>query len=310
MILEGRDFSDELFKSIVTCNTSFIACSAFIKNKALENKVFTESLKGKDVVVIARWQKHDLLAGASDLEVYELCKRNGWKFGIDLNLHGKLFLIDDKEIFLGSANLTQRGLHIGLVGNNEFGTKIPASDADLNKLDQFIQSEVTWMDDELYELLSYEIKFTKKENHLIQNSSWSKSITSHVNKPVEYLWVQELVLLSPEQLLKVDLNDDRSIHDIDLLGLNFDDISEATLSRGFKRTRLYRWLLSILAEDSLRFGGVTAKLHAAVLDDPKPYRVDIKNYNQIIFKWAEFLDEVFLVSQPNHTQVLSLKDVD
>ena len=308
MILDGKGFSAQFLDSVVNCKKSLKVLSAFIKIKALESEYFSKNLVDKEVVIVARWQKHDLIAGASDLEAYEFCKRNGWRFGIDLNLHGKLFVIDEKEIFLGSANLTQRGLHIGLIGNNEFGTKFPAEKTDLNKIESFIQSEVTWVDDELFELLSSEVQTAKIKNTPVDNSTWSKSIEEHVNKAVEYLWVQELVFLTPNELLRVDLNDDRSLHDLDLLGLNFDDITEETLKRAFKRTRLYRWLASILSQDNLRFGGVTAKLHSAILDDPKPYRVDIKNYNQIIFKWAEFLDEDFCVFQPNHTQVLSLKE--
>lgn len=309
MLLDGVEFSDQLFRSIKLTNEKLVVCSAFVKLKALQDTVFTENLIDKEVVVIARWQKYDLVAGASDLEVYELCKKYGWKFGIDLNLHGKIFVIDEKEIFLGSANLTQRGLHIGLVGNNEFGTKFTAGETDLNKIENFIESEVTWMTDELFELLSSEIETSKTNKEPVANSTWSKTIEEHVNQAVDYLWVQELVFLTPEELLSVDLNDARSLHDIDLLGLNFDDITVVTLKRAFKRTRLYRWLASILSQDDLRFGGVTAKLHDSILDDPKPYRVDIKNYNQIIFKWAEFLDEDFSVDRPNYTQVLSLKEV-
>ena len=164
MLLDARGFSNKLFESIESCEESLTVCSAFIKLAALKSETFSESLINKGVAIIARWQKHDLMAGASDLEVYELCKKNGWKFGIDLNLHGKIFVIDEKEIYLGSANLTQRGLHIGLAGNNEFGTKIPAEQADLNKIDSFIQSEVTWMNDELFELLSNEVQDSKNES--------------------------------------------------------------------------------------------------------------------------------------------------
>lgn len=99
----------------------------------------------------------------------------------------------------------------------------------------------------------------------------------------------------------------KSAHDFDLLGLNLDDLQADSLKRAFKRQRLFRWMCSILEKESLSFGGVTARLHSAILDDPKPYRVDIKNYNQIIFEWADFLNDDFEVSQPNYSQVLSLK---
>ena len=100
---------------------------------------------------------------------------------------------------------------------------------------------------------------------------------------------------------------EKSVHDFELLGLNLDDINEESLKRAFKRLRLYRWIRTILEEDSLSFGGVTARLHSAILDDPKPYRIDIKTYNRTLFQWAEFMDDDFEVSRPNYSQVLSLK---
>jgi hypothetical protein len=307
MLLDSTQFSEQLFNSVSECEISFTACSAFIKNRALQDDRFTSRLSNQDVIIVARWQKHDLLSGASDLDVYELCKQNGWKFGIDLNLHGKLFVIDEKDIFLGSANLTQKGLHIGLTGNHEFGTKISAELADLNKINDFIKSEVTWMTDELFEMISNEVRQSKKDKAPISSSPWSKMIDEIVTKSVEFLWVQELVFTTPTDLLKLNLDDEKSAHDFDLLGLNLDDLQEDSLKRAFKRQRLFRWMCSILKEDSLSFGGVTARLHSAILDDPKPYRVDIKNYNQILFEWAEFLNDDFEVSQPNYSQVLSLK---
>ncbi len=307
MLLDSTQFSVQLFDSLSNCEQSFVVCSAFIKAKALKHEGFTNSLKNKDVVIVARWQKHDLLTGASDLDVYEICKSKGWKFGIDLNLHGKLFLIDNEDIYLGSANLTQKGLHIGLTGNHEFGTHISAGQADLEKINAFIESEVTWMHDELYDLISEEIYNSKKDKSLATSTPWSKSIDEMVNKPIEFLWVQELVFTTPSELLNLDLDDEKASHDFNLLGLNIDDICEESLKRSFKRLRLYRWLYYLLKEKSLSFGGVTARLHSTILDDPKPYRVDIKNYNQILFAWAEFIDDTFDVTQPNYSQVLSLK---
>lgn len=307
MLLDGPRFKEQLFNSITNCDRTFLACSAFIKLRALQDQGFVNILRTKEVVIIARWQIHDLITGASDLEIYELCKDLGWRFGIDLNLHGKLFLVDSTDIFLGSANLTQRGLHLGLTGNNEFGTRIPVGRADLDKIQLFINSEVTWMNDELYKVMSTEVSKAKKWKVPVNTADWSHAIQSMVFKSVEYLWVQELVFRQPSELLALHLDDDKAAHDFELLGLNIDDINVSSLRRGFKRTRLFRWLCEILSDQSLSFGGVTARLHLSILDDPKPYRVDIKTYNQVLFQWAALLDDVFDVSQPNHSQVIQLK---
>ena len=307
MILESHEFKRELLASIAQVDSSMVVLSAFIKKRALAHSEFSGPLTTKSVTIVARWQKHDLISGASDLAVYEFCRANGWRFGIDLNLHGKLFLLDSKDIFLGSANLTQKGLHIGLTGNNEFGTKMSAGGADIDKIHSFIDSEVTWMDDDLYSHIVNEIEESRLSKVPALSSPWSKFIADRVNKPVNFLWVQELVFTTPSELLRLDLEDEKVAHDFDLLGLNLDEVNEASIKRSFRRLRIFRWMCTVLSAESLSFGGVTAKLHSAILDDPKPYRVDIKNYNQIIFQWAEFIDDTFDVSRPNYSQVLSLK---
>lgn len=306
MILDGRQFSEELFDSIDNCKNTFSAFSAFIKLRALKDNRFSENLAERDVLVVARWQKHDLLCGASDLGVYQFCKEQGWRFGIDLNLHGKLFLVDN-NIFLGSANLTQRGFHLGLIGNHEFGTKMLADRADLSKIENFVNSEVALMDDKLFKLIEKEIGDAEEEKIDIFSTSWSDTIIEIVKKPVEYLWVQELVFSTPNELLSPDFNDEKTIHDYELLGLDIDFVQVDSLKRAFKRLRVYKWITSVLSNGCLSFGGVSARLHLAILDDPKPYRVDIKSYNKIIFEWAEFIDDVFEITRPNYSQVLRLR---
>ena len=110
-------------------------------------------------------------------------------------------------------------------------------------------------------------------------------------------------------LLSLNLNDECVAHDFDLLNLNIDDISPQHIRNSFKKTRLFGWIHGILQDEGdIHFGGLTRKLHDALLDDPKPYRIDIKNYNQTIFEWAEFLEDTFKVHRPNYSQVLSLRE--
>jgi hypothetical protein len=307
VLLDGVEFSKQLFLSLAKCRETLFVCSAFIKLKALQSDEFRKYLAGKNVTVIARWQKRDLLCGASDLSVYEFCKSQGWNFGVDLNLHGKIFLVDESEIFLGSANLTQRGLHLGLVGNHEFGTKISAESADLDKIQKFIESEVTWIDNSLMRKLKYDIEHSVNEPALA-SSSWSQSVLDIIQKPIWFLWVHELIFSTPEDLLSPNLDNENVVHDLDLLGLTIDNLNADTLKLAFKRMRLFGWMRTILKIGSSSFGGISSKLHSSILDDPKPYRIDIKNYNKIIFEWARFINDVFEIERPNYSQVLSLKE--
>ncbi|WP_348680664.1 hypothetical protein [Alteromonas mediterranea] len=307
MLLDSEQFSHQLFESLAESRKSLTVFSAFTKLKALEHKSVGPHLAGKNVTLVARWQKRDLVSGASDLGVYELCKLNGWRFGVNLNLHGKLFLIDSSDIFLGSANLTQRGLHLGLVGNHEFGTKIEAENADLHKITQFIDAEVTWMTDELFEKICNEVKTAQDCATPINDVYWSHEIFNHCTNPVQYLWVDELLLSTPNNLLRPSLDNFDHLHDLELLGLSIDNISALSLAEAFKRQRIYSWLRSTLENNSMSFGALSARLHNSLLDDPKPYRVSVKTYIKNLFAWAKHLEDEFTIERPNHSQILSLK---
>lgn len=309
MLLGSEEFSADLVQSLKTANREVIIFSAFIKVDALKYLAEQTQLESsKDVLIVARWQKRDLLAGASDLEVYNYCQAKGWRFGISLQMHGKLFCIDEKEIFLGSANLTRRGLHIGLVGNHEFGTKISAETADMKKLNSFIYSEVRLVDDMLFEAISQEVEIDKS-NHLdILAASWSNQISMKIDRPVKFLWVKELPKAKPVSILALRVNDDTVAADCELFGIDFDRVCKAELVSCFKMSRVYRWLLEQLhINETLYFGGVTSALHNALLDDPKPYRVEVKDAVANLYAWAEMCDDTFIISRPGHSQLLTLK---
>lgn len=304
MLLDSTQFSSQLFEDLRNSEKSLTAFSAFIKLKALEHGSFKSHLVGKVITVVARWQKRDLVCGASDLEVYRLCKKNGWRFGISLNLHGKLFLIDNSEIFVGSANLTQKGLHIGVVGNHEFGTKITAENADLDKIAKFIDSEVTWMTDNLFEKINSEVVREKSLSTPLSDMRWSQAVLDHCSNPVEYLWVHELLWATPEAIIRPNLEKPTHLHDLELLEINLDDISDCKLANSFRRTRIYSWLSEALEKGPLSFGGLSAKLHNSLLDDPKPYRIDVKTYISNLIAWAGFLNDEFVIERPRYSQII------
>lgn len=307
MLYLSGEFTNELIGSITTSTKSIVVCSAYIKSKALKS-LLDDVNGGIDLKVVARWQKGDLVFGSSDLEVYEICRDNGWSFGIDTNLHGKVYVIDDRDIFLGSANLTQRGMSFDALGNNEFGTKIEPDKVDLDKFYNYIKSEVVWCDDELYKDLKNEVNSSDK-NEKQTEVSWSKSVISSLTKPVSSLWVSELPRCSPEALLQHDVSSKDLQLDLNLLSLSPGEVSDSLLSAQVKSTRFYHWLITLLQNNgSCRFGTITKELHDALIDDPKPYRKDVKDYVQNIFSWMEFLVDDFVVDRPNHTQVARMKN--
>lgn len=306
MLLKGESFSQDLLNSISKCQKSFVACSAFIKSKALDTL-----LAGKpdiEVVIVARWQKQDLISGASDLETYQLCKERGWKFGLSQNYHGKVYLVDQSSIFLGSANLTQKGLNFGSLSNIEFGATISATRADLDKIEQFLESEVVWLDDYQFKLLKEDIDSTERFSNPISNLHWPENIQNKLLRNVSYLWVHELLFNSPKTLLCLNLDEESQLHDFDLLNQDIDSLTMESLRDGFKRGRIYLWVISQLHQNQeMNFGAFSHALHGALLDDPTPYRKEVKEFVATLFDWLKFLSDEFEVTKHRKTSSVRLK---
>jgi hypothetical protein len=282
-----------------------LIASAFLKKDALHELTKTISLSPKSMTVVARWQKGDLLSGASDLEAYEFCRERGWAFGVDLSFHGKLYMFDRSQIFLGSANLTNSGLSLFTQGNKEFGTMLDAASTDLDKLDRFLQEDVAWIDDHVYALICDEM--IKTDPAEVSVGSWPASIRALLANEVRYLWVTDLLFCAPQTLLDSSLSNEEVLHDLSILSLAGQQPTLVSLKAAFRRTRVFSWICSVLrCHDSLNFGGMSANLHNALLDDPRPYRRQVKEFVAVLFAWFELMDDDFLIERYTRTSSVAL----
>ena len=89
--------------------------SAFCKESAM--KFIEANIKNElsEKRVMVRFLLSDILSGATDLNLYEFCKSNGWQMYVRFDLHAKTYIFDRKRCILGSANMTSRGIGLMLV---------------------------------------------------------------------------------------------------------------------------------------------------------------------------------------------------
>ena len=112
----------------------------------------------------------------------------------------------------------------------------------------------------------------------------------------------------PENIIKNDLDDQNTVNDLELLNLDTDDISTEKIKQSFVKTRLYYWLVSRIGYDNeVSFGWLTNELHNALLDDIKPYRRDVKDYIVSLFKWFNFMPDIFEIRKYNHSETVIIK---
>jgi hypothetical protein len=302
MLLDEQEFQVEIASSLQQCRHSIVILSAFIKHNAFE--WLKEQVENTDikVVVVARWRLDDLIAKVSDLSVYKQCQELGWTLKVDERLHAKLFLIDSSVAFVGSSNLTGAGLGLTEKSNFELSTKTEVTDIDIDKVHKYIDSCRAMTDDLYNQMKSFVDSIDPPKGTPYK---WPSSIKNLLEQKVDYLWVDELLFTSPNS------NDDDDIrHDSSLLEVDRLDIDVDLLRAKFTELRIVKWLYSQLLKEeskSLRFGAISSRLHDALLNDPKPYRKEVKDFQVNLFNWLKYLElPDFEFSKYNVSETISL----
>ena len=307
MFLSTSEFRDKLQKQLNSAKQEIIVLSAFLKENAL--RWLFENTPVRNISVVTRWHPNDLVAGISDHSCYEFCRENGIRFGIASSLHAKVYCIDG-HVLVGSANATNRGLALASQHNDEFGVCVIAGYAVHEKLSDYLRS-VTWVDDELFSQIKAELARMPKSNQSL-TPVWSDRIRSKLRKENQYIWMHELPFNEPYELLKCYNESTDSIeHDLELLGLTREYFTFERATTAFSSSRAYEWCHNVIrVNESLWFGGFTHTLHNAVLDDPTPYRREVKQLTQVLFSWLKLFPSSFEVSRPRHSEVITFVQND
>jgi hypothetical protein len=64
--------------------------------------------------------------------------------------------------------------------------------------------------------------------------------------------------------------------------------------------------LVISSNPRANFGYLSSQLHEALLDDPAPYRKDVKYFVGILFEWMACMPECFKVTQHKITRSVEM----
>lgn len=296
-LLGSEKYRNELANALREASDEVVVLSAFVTLKGLK-WVFENtpigSVKGS---IVVRWKPEDIISGASTLDIYPEARKVGWDVYVYPTLHAKTILIDCSTVFLGSANVTGHGLSISTEGNQELGVRIAPSDQDL-KVVYSLLSEATLITDTIYDDLKQiieEQRISAPQKPAL--NFWPSEIEELFNVVPKKLWVVDLPWCTPEELINSKESQNGThlsiVHDMRLLGFEaLELVDENALKIAFSKSRAWKWLLKIIRDQEgheVYFGTVTSMLHDSLVDDPKPYRKNVKGLVHNLFSWAECL---------------------
>ena len=279
-ILGTEAFRNLLAKSLSKAEKEVTILSAYVKVIGVE--WLKENLTNQNIkcTIISRWDKGDIAQGSSDLDCYKICKDNNWQFRILKDLHAKIMLIDNKDLFIGSPNLTGHGMSLIPVSNKEMGVKLDATSSDINIINNLVEESVI-IDDTIFEQLKlWKDKLPEIKKQLLP--SFPKIVDEKIKDNFDKVWVHNFPWSDIKELLNDTSKKNQDIiHDLELFGVTSKDKGEIEkeIKENFLNSKIFNWLISKLKNSEnqeIFFGSLSSIIHNGLLDDPKPYRQDVK----------------------------------
>ena len=307
--------SQEIQKYFKVClgeaANEIVICSAFIKLGGI--KWFDDQLVNKNIRcrVISKWEGVDLLKRVSDLEVYDFCKERGWSFELIENLHAKFYLMDNKDLINGSANLTSAGLGLLPISNKEFGFYIKTTNEDLKNINIFLEDS-TKVTEEMYN--EYKTWFEKHKSIEIQKlPSLPDKLKNLKEKQLTKIWVSDFPWTNPNYLINHKENSSEDIvHDINLFNIINKNNFEKELEDNFIQSDIFRWLKKQIQKKDNKtffFGELSELIHNSLFDDPRPYRKEVKQLQKNLLDFIKFFKiDGFEFDRPNYSEKITFKN--
>lgn len=300
-LLTTSETRNVIASQVAAANDTLHIISAFCKESAMSFIEANIRNKLSEKKLMVRFLLSDILSGATDLSLYEFCKSNGWQLYIRFDLHAKTYIFDKKRCILGSANMTSNGIGLNAHGNYELSSFTDINDSDLNKIKKLFDDSIL-MTDDLYSLMKAEYDTANQSSTSVnQKARWTNSIESLFKPTIDVLFTYDFPC-TPHP----DFNDIKSFEFLELNHIpTVDELKEA-----FRWSKPFLWLYSLIdnmPDKTSYFGAITSELHNTLINDPKPYRKEVKELLANIINWIQDLEiDAIIIDTPNHSQRLRI----
>lgn len=298
-ILISQGIIECINQEIEDCKESFYVISAFCKTSLIEyfDSKLSDLVHEKKLIV--RMKPEDIIKGATDLSLYDYCKFHGWTMYFRLDLHAKTYIFDTVRCIVGSANATNSGLSVGGIGNYEMAMANSLDNDDRETIKSLFTSSIQ-LTDSIYELM----KRTIEENRSVQNTAmirWPDEIVKLQKPDFSIMFTEDF----PNYFDPFSQKDTELGFWGDMSSSNKSDMRAI-----FEETKCYLWLKNVLEEKEnheIYFGEATVLLHSVLLNDPKPYRREVKELLSDLLNWIQILEcRGICIDRPNHSQRIRL----
>lgn len=310
-LIDGKSAYSWLVSNAANVTENASICSAFLRSSIIED-LSSRFQPSTTVRVLVRWQLGDLLAGASDLAAYEVSRAIGWKFYVCLNFHGKVFHLPPHGTLVGSANATESGLGLLSHSNSEACTIVEEKQSNRIFVNNLF-SQAAEMNDDFFEQIK--VIYDQSQKNDLYAFEWPNSIVKNFqikSGNSNDLLLSECFQSDGKELLGgVHVLSNAAKSDLSLLGLSEKNISNESITIQFKKSKIYSLLIDLVEKQGgeVYFGALSAALHDWLVEDPAPYRREVKVLVKNIYGWVANLSAAstgLCVDRPNHSERIRL----
>lgn len=292
-MLMSKEIKEQIAKEVEDSKESVMIITAFCKKEGIK---FIESKVSKEISnkrLMVRFRMEDIVSGATDFSIYKLCEEFGWKMYIRFDLHAKTYIFDNKRCVTGSANLTGKGMVMESGGNYEIASVSEIERQDIGKIESLFQNALL-MNEKIYEEMEQELEKVDREKG--KDYKWSENIVSKFLPDIKVLFTYDFPIYRNYKEYK-----GKSIEFLDLK----ESWQEEEVRNAFLISKSYIWLKRLVSDNGreMYFGEITEKLHEILVNDPRPYRKEVKELLANLLQWIQDLGlEGILVDRPSHSQ--------
>ena len=263
----------------------------------------------RHVVVVTSWDEMNLLQGSSNLDLYPFCDSRGWELKILNYLHAKAYAVEPSVLFIGSANLTRRGLLDKEPTNHELLYKIDEpSREDWYQIEEIVTKSRTVTEDLVNQYTNW-LAEQQELPALPPISPFVEAVHQRAWMPLTFspsdMWALLQSKHSTKQLVQVAQTDLE--HLSVLLSSNQEQFMKGIARQYFSHPTV-KSICDQIGDEWMRFGAIK-QIVSELFRETETDRDTITQYVQAFYQWVEELDqeETFELGMPRHSQLIRRK---
>ena len=303
---------DDVTSLLSDAQDNALIVAPFIRAAALA-RLLDSVPHGVEISVVTRWRPADLLAGASDLDVFDITEALSIPLMLRHDLHAKLFAADDRCL-VGSANVTDTALGWRTPSNLELLTSVSRTTPDIVEFEQTLLAGAVRATEEQRDRLRELVDRLSDQPAIVIPETADDETTPGLLLPS---WVPRI--MNPDELYFVYTGEEHRVSRTAVAVMR-EELAQIGVAPGMGEADFRAWVAAAIAQTPL-VGGVMERIdtdgaitEAALEELLDRIGIDVSAYSahdglQVLQRWlTHFLPNQYQTAQDS-IKLIKAKDM-